>query len=88
MAQFGPESVAHFAPEWVAYFAPEWVAQFGPEYADSQPHFTTFARFIAEMGDVVQSLFTQVLMVCDQEGLIGGHMFAIDGCKMPSNASR
>lgn len=55
---------------------------------DSQPHFTTFARFIAEMGDVVQSLFTQVLMVCDQEGLIGGHMFAIDGCKMPSNASR
>jgi transposase len=55
---------------------------------DSQPHFTTFARFIAEMGDVVQSLFTQVLMVCEQEGLIGGHMFAIDGCKMPSNASR
>lgn len=55
---------------------------------DLHPHFTTFARFIAEMGDVVQSLFTQVLMVCDQEGLIGGHMFAIDGCKMPSNASR
>jgi transposase len=55
---------------------------------DNQPHFTTIARFVAEMGDVVQSLFTQVLMVCDQEGLIGGHMFAIDGCKMPSNASR
>ncbi|XOV86906.1 MAG: transposase [Pseudomonadota bacterium] len=50
---------------------------------DSQPHFTTFARFISEMGDEVQSLFTQVLLVCDQEGLIGGHMFAIDGCKMP-----
>lgn len=55
---------------------------------DSQPHFTTIANFISQMGDVVQSLFTEVLMVCDQQGLIGGHMFAIDGCKMPSNASR
>jgi transposase len=55
---------------------------------DSQPHFTTFAQFVTQMSDVIQSLFTEVLMVCDQQGLIGGHMFAIDGCKMPSNASR
>jgi len=56
--------------------------------ADSQPHFTTFAKFIAQMSDVIQPLFTQVLMVCDQQGLIGGDMFAIDGCKLPSNASK
>jgi hypothetical protein len=27
-------------------------------------------------------------MICDQEGLIGGEMFAIDGCKIKSNASK
>jgi transposase len=55
---------------------------------DAQPHFTTIANFIAQMGDVIQDLFTEVLMVCDAQGLIGGELFAIDGCKMPSNASK
>ena len=55
---------------------------------DSQPHYTTFASFVTRMDDVIQSLFTEVLMVCDAKGLIGGDMFAIDGCKMPSNASK
>ena len=27
-------------------------------------------------------------MVCDEAGLIGREMFAIDGCKLPSNASK
>lgn len=56
--------------------------------ADTQPHFTTIAKFIAQMDGVIQPLFTEVLMVCDQQGLIGNDMFAIDGCKMPSNASK
>ena len=56
--------------------------------ADSQPHFTTIAKFISQMSEVIQPLFTEVLMVCDHQGLIGGEMFAIDGCKMPSNASK
>lgn len=56
--------------------------------ADSQPHFTTLAKFIAQMSDVIQPLFAEILMVCDNQGLIGGDMFAIDGCKMPSNASK
>ena len=55
---------------------------------DTQPHFTTIAGFVADMKDVIQSLFTEVLMVCDSQGLIGREMFAIDGCKMPSNASK
>ena len=55
---------------------------------DTQPHFTTIARFVADMKDVIQDLFTAVLMVCDSQGLIGREMFAIDGCKLPSNASK
>ncbi|YAA03455.1 hypothetical protein ACJJI5_11190 [Microbulbifer sp. EKSA008] len=33
-------------------------------------------------------MFEQVLLVCDQQGLLGNELFAIDGCKMPSNASK
>jgi len=56
--------------------------------ADTQPHFTTIAKFIAQMDGVIQPLFTEILMVCDAQGLIGHDLFAIDGCKMPSNASK
>lgn len=55
---------------------------------DSQPHFTTLAAFIAELGEAVAKLFAQVLVVCDRQGLIGREMFAIDGVKLPSNASK
>jgi transposase len=37
---------------------------------DSQPHFTTIAAFIAEMGDLAAKLFAQVLTVCDRQGLV------------------
>ncbi|EWH12006.1 transposase IS4 family protein [Catenovulum agarivorans DS-2] len=40
------------------------------------------------MNTNIEPLFTQVLMICEQENLIGHNMFAIDGCKMPSNASK
>ena len=33
-------------------------------------------------------LFLEVLLVCDEQGLIGKEMFAVDGCKLPSNASK
>lgn len=36
----------------------------------------------------MQSLFTQVLLTCDRLGLIGKEMFAIDGVKLPANASK
>ena len=55
---------------------------------DSQPHFTTLAAFVSERGDAVASLFAQVLLICDRQGLIGREMFAIDGVKLPSNASK
>ncbi len=34
------------------------------------------------------TLFLEVLLVCDQMNLIGKEMFAIDGVKLPSNASK
>jgi len=49
---------------------------------DEQPHFTSIASFVAKMKDQIEPLFTQVLMICDREGLIGRNMFAIDGCKI------
>lgn len=55
---------------------------------DSAPQFTTIAKFIRELGEEVQTIFTQALMVCEGQGLIGREMFAIDGVKLPSNASK
>ncbi|KZN15486.1 transposase [Marinomonas sp. TW1] len=55
---------------------------------DAQPHYTSIGHFVANMKDQIEPLFTQVLMICDREGLIGRNMFAIDGCKIRSNASK
>jgi transposase len=55
---------------------------------DACPHFTTLAAFVSELGDEVARLFAQVLVVCDRQKLIGRALFAIDGVKLPSNASK
>jgi len=55
---------------------------------DSAPQFTTIAKFVRELGEEVSAIFTQVLMICDRQGLIGRQMFAIDGVKLPSNADK
>jgi len=56
--------------------------------ADSHPHFTTIARFIASLEEEITPLFRNVILICSREGLIGGQMFAIDGCKISSNCSK
>jgi transposase len=58
-----------------------------------QPHYTFIAGFVAKMHEQIEPHFTQVLMIWDEEGLIGHHMFAIGGrgparCKVKSNASK
>ncbi len=55
---------------------------------DSAPHFTTIAHFISALGEDIALIFTQVLAICDRQGLIGREMFAIDGVKLPSNAAK
>ena len=56
--------------------------------ADTHPHFTTIADFISSRVEEIVELFRDVLLICDEMGLIGREMFAVDGCKMPSNASK
>ena len=55
---------------------------------DSQPSYTHIAKFVRELGEQIKPLFTQVLLTCDRMGLIGRQMFAIDGVKLPANASK
>jgi len=55
---------------------------------DAQPDHSTLAHFVSELGEAAGEIFTQVLLICDRQGLIGRQMFAIDGVKLPSNASK
>jgi hypothetical protein len=55
---------------------------------DSQPSYTHIARFVRELGDEVAGLFSQVLQTCERIGLIGKTMLAVDGVKLPANASK
>ena len=55
---------------------------------DARPCDTHIAKFVRELGPQIGALFTQVLMTCDRLGLIGRTMFAIDGVKLPANASK
>jgi transposase/IS5 family transposase len=55
---------------------------------DARPSYTHIAKFVRELGPQLSALFTQVLMTCDRLGLIGRSMFAIDGVKLPANASK
>jgi transposase len=47
--------------------------------ADTQPHFTTIADFISSMSQQSIGLFLEVLLICDEMGLIGKEMFASKG---------
>src|SRR5215469_16407159 len=55
---------------------------------DSIPHCTTISNFVSGMSGEIAKVFTEVLLVCNELKLISGKMFAIDGCKLPSNASK
>jgi len=55
---------------------------------NQRPDHSTLAPFVSSMKDQIKPLFRDILLVCDQEGLLGGSFFAIDGCKMSSNASK
>jgi transposase len=52
------------------------------------PDHSTISSFVSSMKDEILALFRDVLLVCEEENLLGGTVFALDGCKLPSNASR
>ena len=38
--------------------------------ADTRPHFTTLSDFISRSPEAISELFTQIVLMCDQQGLI------------------
>jgi len=53
-----------------------------------QPDHSTIAAFVSSLKNEILPLFRDVLLVCEEMNLLGGTMFALDGCKLPSNASK
>ena len=53
-----------------------------------KPDHSTIAAFVSSMDKEIEQLFTQVLLVCEEEGLLGGTHFSLDGLKLSSNASK
>jgi transposase len=53
-----------------------------------QPDHSTIGTFVSSMKDEILPFFRDVLLVCEEMNLLGGTMFALDGCKLPSNASK
>jgi transposase len=56
--------------------------------ADTHPHFTTLASFVSELDREIVGPFRDVLLYASELGLIGKEHFAVDGCTLPSNASK
>ena len=52
-----------------------------------QPDHSTIAAFVSSMKGELLSLFRDVLLVCEEENLLDRTVFALNGCKLPSNAS-
>ena len=52
------------------------------------PDHSKIAAFISSMSDEITPLFSNVLLICDEMKLLGGTEFALDGLKLPSNASK
>lgn len=55
---------------------------------NQRPDHSTIASFVSSMKDEILALFTDILLVCEEEKLLGGTFFALDGCKLSSNASK
>jgi transposase len=53
-----------------------------------RPDHSTLAHFVSSMQQEIESIFANILLVCDQLDLLGGSHFSLDGVKLPSNASK
>ena len=52
------------------------------------PDHSTIAAFVSSMKEEILPLFRDVLLACEEMNLLGGTFFALDGSKLPSNASK
>lgn len=52
------------------------------------PDHSTIAAFISSMQNEIASIFSDILLVCDQLELLGGTHFSLDGVKLSANVSK
>jgi len=52
------------------------------------PDHTTLSKFMTHLGDKVQKVFEEVLLICHELGLLSGTHLSLDGLKLPGNASK
>jgi transposase len=52
------------------------------------PDHSTIAGFVSAMEEEIKPLYRDILLVCNELKLLGGTSFALDGLKLPSNASK
>jgi transposase len=55
---------------------------------NQRPDHSTIAAFVSSMKAEILPLFRDILLVCEQENLLGGTFFALDGLKLSGNASK
>jgi transposase len=55
---------------------------------DTRPAYTTVAAFVRGLSEEITAIFTEVILICERQGPIGRQIFAIDGVKLPGNASK
>jgi transposase len=53
-----------------------------------RPDHSTIAHFVSSMQKEIESIFSNILLVCAELNLLGGTHFSLDGVKLPSNASK
>ena len=55
---------------------------------EQKPDHSTIAAFVSSIDKEIEPLFTKVLLICEEEGLLGGTHFSLDGLKLSSNAAK
>jgi len=53
-----------------------------------KPDHGTIAAFVFSIDNEIDLLFTKVLLICEEERLLGGTHFSLDGLKLSSNAAK
>jgi transposase/IS5 family transposase len=53
-----------------------------------EPDHSTIAAFVSNLKEEIKPLFRDVVLICEEMNLLGGTEFSLDGCKLPSNASK
>jgi transposase len=52
------------------------------------PDHSTIAQFISSMQSEIQSIFSNILLVCEELGLLDGTHFSLEGVKLSANVSK